>query len=206
MEQLFMLKKAIPLALVTLFATSANATNFSYSSFGVGLAKVSIDDLPEDLKGYGIEASVELNENVFLLGSYNYADEEMNISGFNVDTSADSAQIGIGAATALTNKIDAFTTLSYVTTSAEACISGTCAKIEDDGYSISGGLQSWIIDSVDVIGAISYAEFDKSDSDNTSYSLGLGLWPARNHRLGLGMINDKDSQTITITYSFYPNR
>ena len=38
---------------------------------------MSIDDLPEDLNAYGISASVELNENVFLLGSYGSANEEM---------------------------------------------------------------------------------------------------------------------------------
>jgi hypothetical protein len=196
-----MLKKAIPLALVTLFATSANATNFSYSSFGVGLAKVSIDGLPEDLQGYGISASVELNENVFLLGSYNYADEEMN----NIDISGDTTKIGIGSATAITDKIDAFATLSYATVSAEACGNGTCLKAEDDGYYLSGGLKSWITDSIDVIGTLNYAELDKSDSDGTSYSLGAGFWPAKNHRIGFEMENSEDSRTGIISYSFYPN-
>ncbi len=201
-----MLKKAIPLALVTLFATSANATNFSYSSFGIGLEKVSVDGLPEDLQGYGISASVELNKNIFLLGSYNYVDEEMNISGYDQDVSVDSTKIGVGAATAITNKIDAFATLSYLSVSSERCYSGNCLKGEDDGYFLSGGLQSWITDSIDVVGTLNYAELDQSDSEGTSYSLGAGFWPAKHHRLGFEMQNSEDSRTGIVSYSFYPNR
>ncbi len=201
-----MLKRIIPLTLVTLFATSANATNFSYSSFGIGLSKVSIDGLPEDLKGYGVEASVELNENIFLLGSYNYADEEMNISGTDLDISQDTTNIGVGAATSITDKIDAFATLSYSSVSAEACGNGTCAKIEDDGYFLSGGLQSWITDSIDVVGTLNYTELDQIDSEDTSYSLGVGFWPAKHHRLGFEMQNSEYSRTGIVSYSLYPNR
>lgn len=201
-----MLKKIIPLTLMTLFATSANATNFSYSSFGVELSKISVDDLPDDLNGYGINASIELNKNVFLLGSYQYADEEMNISGYNEDKKFDVGKLGIGTATALTNQIDAFATFSYATTSAETCTSITCTKREDDGYFLTGGLRSWITNSIDVIGTLTYAELDKSDWDGTGYGLGAGFWPARSHRLGIEIQHSDDAQAAIVSYSFYPNQ
>ncbi|MGM0541467.1 MAG: outer membrane beta-barrel protein [Pseudomonadota bacterium] len=201
-----MLKKIIPLTLMTLFATSANATNFSYSSFGLELSKIDVDELPEDLNGYGINASLELNENVFLLASYRYADEEMVISGYDVDLSSDIGKIGIGAATALTNQIDAFATFSYATTLAEACISGRCVEADDDGYFLTGGLRSWITNSIDVIGTVTYAELDKSDWDGTAYGLGIGFWPARSHRLGFAIEHSEDAQAAIVSYSFYPGQ
>ncbi len=196
-----MLKKLIPLTLVALFASTANATNFSYTSFGMDLGKINVNGLSEDLNAYGINASLQINSNVYLLGSYLSA--EKNINGLEV--SRDNTQLGIGGAIPLMQFVDGFATISYASAAAKDCIGVSCIKSNDHGYTLSAGVKAWLTDSIDLLAALGYSELTQTNSDNTSTKFGIGIWPAKKHRFGLGLINGERSDSASISYSYYPS-
>ncbi|MDA3807537.1 MAG: hypothetical protein PF440_06410 [Thiomicrorhabdus sp.] len=196
-----MLKKLIPLTLVALFAATANATNFSYTSFGVDLGKINANGLSEDLNAYGINASLQLNSNVYLLSSYLSA--EKNVNG--LDVTRESTQLGIGGAIPLMQFVDGFATVSYARAEAQDCLGASCIKANDHGYTLSAGVKAWLTDSIDLLTALGYSELTQSDSDNTSTKFGIGIWPSKKHRFGLGIINGERSDSASISYSYYPS-
>ncbi len=196
-----MLKKLIALTIVALFASTANATNFSYTSFGIDLGTINVNGLSEDLNAYGINASLQINSNVYLLGSYTSA--EKNINGLEV--ARESTQLGIGGAIPLMQFVDGFATVSYARAAAEDCIGASCIKADDHGYTLSAGVKAWLTDSIDLLAALGHSELTQTNSNNSSTKFGIGIWPSKKHRFGLGIINGERSDSASISYSYYPS-
>lgn len=197
-----MLKQLIPLTLAALFATTANATNFSYTSFGVDLGKINVNGLSEELNAYGINGSLQINSNIYLLGSYLSAEKDVN----GLEVTRESTQIGIGGAIPLIQFVDGFATVSYARVDAEDCIVDSCIKADDHGYTLSAGVKAWLTDSIDLLAALGYSELTQTNSDNTSTKFGIGIWPSKKHRFGLGIINGERSDSASISYSYYPSQ
>ncbi len=195
-----MLKQLMALTLAALFASAANATNFSYTSFGIDLGKINVNGLSEDLNAYGINASLQINSNVYLLGSYLSAKKNVN----GLDVNRESTQLGIGGAVPLMQFVDGFATVSYARAEAQDCIGVSCIKADDHGYTLSAGVKSWLTDSIDLLAALGYSELTQTNSDNTSTKFGIGIWPSKKHRFGLGIINGERSDSASISYSYYP--
>lgn len=196
-----MLKKLIALTIVTLFASTANATNFSYTSFGIDLGKINVNGLSEDLNAYGINASLQINNNVYLLGSYTSAEKDVN----GLEVTRKSTQLGIGGAIPLMQFVDGFATVSYARAAAEDCLGVSCIKADDHGYTLSAGVKAWLTDSIDLLAALGYSELTQTNSNNSSTKFGIGIWPSKKHRFGLGITNGERSDSASISYSYYPS-
>ncbi len=195
-----MLKKLIPLTILALFANVANATNFSYTSFGMDLGQINVNRLSKELNAYGMNASLQIHSNLYLLGSYLSA--EKNVNG--LDVTRESTQLGIGGAIPLMQFVDGFATASYARAAAEDCSKTSCIKANDHGYVLSAGVKAWLTDSIDLLAALGYSELTQTNSGNTSTKFGIGIWPSKKHRFGLGFINGERSNSVSINYTYYP--
>jgi hypothetical protein len=199
-----MLRKILPLALTLTCSAQAFAqeTNFNYSEFGIGVGKLNIDGISDDLFAAKVQASLELTENIFVLGKYAKASKD-NVDDTDVDIEVSARQLGIGAAFPIASRIDLFGTLNVISVSAEACLSD-CIDADDDGYSASVGARAWLTNQVDLIAEATHYELDDSNDSDSFYEVQLGFWPAQQHRIGASLTSSDDSETISVNYTFSP--
>lgn len=205
-----MLKRLIPITLAFACTSSALAqeTNFNYSEFSIGIGKTSIDDVKDDLFMTQLNASIELTDNIFLLGKYQSASknntEISGLSNVDADVETSQTQLGVGAAFPVANKVDLFGTLNIISTSAEICAEGICADADDDGYSASVGAKAWLTNQFDLSAEITHYELDETNENDSFYELQAGFWPAQQHRISASFIKADESDTVSINYTFSP--
>ena len=144
---------------VLVFCAPLKAGEISYSNFAI----IYTDSDGSDGGGFG--GSVELNENVYLIGSFAHQESDLEINGEAVAES-DRIDIGIGYHTPLSESTDFVISATYIEVESEFL--GT--ESDDDGYSLNGGVRSMVSDTVELNGGITHI----SDGDDSETGIFLG--------------------------------
>ena len=131
----------------------------SYSNFAI----IYTDSDGSDGLGFG--GSVELNENVYLIGAFSHQESDLSINGVTA-LEADRIDIGIGYHTPMSESTDFVISATHIDVESEFL--GT--EYEDDGYSLNGGVRSMVSDTVELNGGITHL----SDGDDSVTGITLG--------------------------------
>ena len=140
----------------------AQAEGLSYTYAEAAWLQSDVNEFDEDLGGFGLKASWEIVDHVFVFGRY--ADQK-------TDTRAGEFKfqpwdIGAGYAFPITETFDVYGTLSYSNIDADA--PGIVANTSDDGYTLGVGGRTRLADKFELEGAVKYANFSDY-GDNTSF-------------------------------------
>ena len=148
------MNRTLPLIGLLLLSASAGA-EFDYSYFEFTYADIEFDDIDVDGDALGIGGSYELNDDVFVFGSYQDADLD-----FSVD--ATTIGIGVGYHTALSERADLVADVSYQWV--EVDIPGLGDE-DDDGFGLGVGVRFAATPQVELNGGISYVDFGDGGDD-----------------------------------------
>ncbi len=189
-----MLRSVLFTALLA-FSASASA-EFDYNYFGVGYERVNLDDGTFDVDGdgFGVEGSFEVGESLFIFADYAMAEfEEL---GITVD--ADTASVGVGWHTEISNTVDFVAGLSYEYIDVSALGIG----IDDNGFGLGVGMRYQATDKVEVNGGIDYVDYSDG-GDDTSFGLGFLYSLTDGFDLGLNGEWGDDESAYGITGRLY---
>lgn len=187
----------------------AEKTNFSYSTLGIELGKVTYKT-PICI---GSSCLSELN-GVSIGGSYQFADDLLvvSLSGTSMSGSAStwSAEVGGGALAlsivkAVGNKIDITAGIASLSSQVDVCSGSICISESDTGTAYGGGLRIWIDDSKKLAGEISIesSKYSKSTSSTTSTSLGLGYYVTEKDEIKGTYGTNSDASSVSIGYTHH---
>ena len=148
--------------------TFAEKTNFSYSTLGIELGRVTYKtplcaggQCLSDLSGAAIGGSLQFADDLLVVSLSSTA-----VSG---STSAWEVQsgvvaLGLSIVKAVNDKIDITAGIASLSGRDEVCSGGFCVSSTDTGTSFGGGLQIWIDDAKKLAGNISIASSKYSES------------------------------------------
>lgn len=148
-----MFRSFLVLILLTLSATAS--AEFDYNYFEFTYANIEFDDIDVDGDGFGIGGSYELNDDVFVFGSYQGADLD-----FSVD--ATTFGIGVGYHTAMSEDVDLVANVSYQWVELDVPGFG---DDDDDGFGLGVGLRYAVSREVEINAGISYVDFGDGGDD-----------------------------------------
>ncbi len=154
-----MLRSSLLIFLLAL-STSASA-EFDYNFFEFSYADIEFDDIDVDGDALGIGGSFELNDDVFLFGSYQAADLD-----FSVD--ATTFGIGVGYHTPLSPVVDLVASVSYQWVEVDVPGFG---EEDEDGFGLGVGVRFAATPEVELNGGINYVDLGDG-GDDTALSIG----------------------------------
>jgi hypothetical protein len=190
-----MLRSVLFTALIA-FSASAGAQGFDYNYFSVGYQRMNLDDGSFDVDGdgFGVEGSFAINDSFFIFGNYGMG--EFEEQGITVDV--DTLSAGFGWHTALTDKVDFVTGLSYEYVDIGASGFGS---VDENGYGLGVGLRFQASDAIELNGGINYVDY--GDGDDTGFGVGLLYGVSENVDIGVTADWADDSSAYGLNGRFY---
>lgn len=188
------MNRTLPLIGLLLLSASASA-EFDYNYFEFTYAKIEFDDINVDGDGFGIGGSYELNQDVFVFGSYQGADLD-----FSVD--ATTFGIGVGYHTELSPQADLVANVSYQFVELDIPGSG---DDDDDGFGFGVGVRFAATPEIELNGGISYVDFGDG-GDDTALSAGALYNFTDAFTAGIGGSFGDDVSTIALVARLYFGR
>jgi opacity protein-like surface antigen len=151
-------------------------------------------DLTYEPDGFAISASKLVTDDVFVTGSYSMQNDD--IVGIEVDL--DRMSLGLGYRYALSNRTDLFGIVSYE----DVEISGSGTSESEDGYGLTAGARSMVMDNIELRGAVKYIDTD-SGSD-TSLIIGGDYFFSPAFAVGVSYETSDDVSTFGLNarYNF----
>jgi opacity protein-like surface antigen len=135
---------------------AAQQDGFSYSYLTASYSRADYNDFNADGDGFGIGASVAINEQFHLFGGY--AGQDLN------DTlDADGWHVGVGFNTPISNVMDVVLRASYV--------SYDIGNYNDDGFGLGAGVRVAASDQIELNLGLSYVDTDSGN--NTALDAGF---------------------------------
>lgn len=134
------------------FMAQANE-GLSYTYVEAGYANTDIDEANETLGGWGIRASFEITENIFVQGRY--ADQKTD-TNFG-DLKWQPWDLAVGYAWPLADKTDIYGTLGYTSVDIDVPRSFGVRNTSDDGYTLGLGVRTRFAEKFEVEGTAKYA-------------------------------------------------
>lgn len=182
-------------------AALAQETSVSYNYFGVGYARVEIEDdfLDEsfDFAGYSIEGSVTVRDHFHLFGMIaDIGDDEPGIDIDNLDLLA-----GIGTHFEPLEGFSVFGRLGVVKSSIDDSID----SFDDEGYYLAAGVRYMPIDWVELRAGVERIEYDDFD-DGRASMFGADLYVTNVVALALEYRKHRDADAVTLGFRFYPGK
>ncbi|MCC7463772.1 MAG: outer membrane beta-barrel protein [Gammaproteobacteria bacterium] len=171
------LKRVLTLAVsAALLPLWAQADGLSYSHLDAAYVTTDVDDFSQDVDGLALRGSVELTERVFAFAGF--TTQSTSILGSDLDVK--SYDLGVGYAWPLSPTADLYGKVHYLR--AEADYAGFDA--DDDGYGLSAGVRSRIMDQLELEGSVRYTDLSDSGHDT---ALGLGARWYFSRQLAVGV-------------------
>jgi opacity protein-like surface antigen len=190
-----MFRKVLGLALV-LAISPAFADGLSYNYIELGYQNAEFDEdiggLDVDGDGYGIRGSFEVGESWFIAASYSALDFD-----FGVDL--DRLGIGAGFHMPISDRVDFFAALSFLTFEASASGFGS---VDEDGYGVNAGLRGLVTDKLELNGHVAYSDLG-DDMDGTAIGAGALYNLTDNFALGVEIEAEEDVTLYGIGARFY---
>jgi len=182
--------------IIFLLALSANASaEFDYNFFEFTYSDIEFDDIDVDGDALGIGGSFELNDDVFVFGSYQDADLD-----FSVD--ATTVGIGVGYHTPLSEVVDLVANVSYQWV--EVDVPGFGDE-DEDGFGLGVGMRFAATPEFEVNAGISYVDLGDG-GDDTALSVG-GLYNFTDaFTAGIGGSFSDDVSSISLIARLYFGR
>lgn len=182
--------------LIFLLVLCANASaEFDYDFFEFTYADIEFDDIDVDGDALGIGGSYELNDDVFVFGSYQDADLD-----FGVD--ATTFGVGIGYHTPLSEAVDLVANVSYQWV--EIDVPGFGDE-DEDGFGLGIGMRFAATPEVELSGGINYVDLGDG-GDDTSLSVGALYDFTDAFTAGIGGNFGDDVSSIAATARLYFGR
>ncbi len=144
----------------------------SYSYLDLSYSNLSADDNTESLDGFGIKASFDLGNNLFVQGNYE-----------NIESDIDIFSGGLGYYLALSPNSNLF-------------VRGDVVHVEvldfsDTGYGLGVGLRAMLAPNVELAGEYKYTDIDDDDSSTVMGEARYNL--THNFNVGAGYETELDS-------------
>lgn len=151
-------------------------------------------DLNYEPDGFSISASKLVTDDVFVTGSYSMQNDDI----FGTEVDFDRLSLGLGYRYALSNKTDLYGIVSYE----DVEISGSGESENEDGYGLTAGARSMVMDNIELRGAVKYIDTD-SGSD-TSLLIGGDYFFSPAFAVGVSYETSDDLSTFALNarYNF----
>lgn len=150
-----LIAQALTLSLLTGF-TGAYANDIGYTYLEGSYNKTNDDS---DSKGFAIQGSYEINENIYITGEYLSSNGSENA----VDIDGNGYSAGVGYHTSIAEKTDVYGEAAFVKAEVEGKLRGRpLLKQEADGVELAVGVRSRLNDMFEVQGEISHFDSDTS--------------------------------------------
>lgn len=176
-------------------ATTAMATEPSYTYLQVGYQKAELDDVIPgvdiDGDGYGIGGSFELGDSFHVFGAYATTD-------FDYDLDLEQMHVGVGYHWSMTDSVDLVAEASFVR--AEATQPG--ASTSEDGYGATLGVRGFASEKLELAASVDYVDVG-SGSGETSYDGAARYYFMPNFALDLNIGFGDDIKTYGAGLQFY---
>ena len=128
---------------------ASNGLSYNYVGIGYGAADVDSDEVSFKLRGYGVEASGLVTENIFLIGDlYNASTKKVKMDGttYSLDIDYTSYEFGLGYRMPISNGTDVYGIVS--SHNQKAKISGESQSEKNAAFTI--GIKTLLTDSLEL--------------------------------------------------------
>lgn len=153
MKKVLMLSTAILAASISISQAQDSGPNWNYMEAGYGM--LNVDDTDIGFKGFALKGSTELNDLLFVTGSYSRAMDDAELN-----SSTAIFTVGGGLKTSASKSIDVYVGMNYY--KSDTIADGYAASLH--GYDINAGIKSVVGEKLLVdLGAAYGKIFDKGD-------------------------------------------
>lgn len=181
-----MIKKTLVFgATALMICSSLNAAELSYSN--IGLSYLSQDGAD----GIGLVASIELNENIFLLGGLAHTQADVTLNGATLDLY--NRNLGVGFHSPINETTDFVMSLEYLEVEIDDFFGDTS---KGDGYGLRPGIRSKISEAVELNVGIFHANLE--GASETGLTLGAAVNVSSNLALNVNYVNIDDADAIAL--------
>lgn len=131
----------------------AQAEGLSYTYVEAGYANTDIDEVNETLGGWGLKASFEITENIFVQGRY--FDQKTDVRGGEITLQP--WDFSVGYAWPIADQADIYGTIGYTSVDIDVPGFAELRNASDDGYTLGLGIRSRFAENFEVEGTAKYA-------------------------------------------------
>lgn len=183
--------------------SNIDASNFSYSTLGFKLGKLTPDEeivfLGERYEDFGIASisgSVQVASNFAIGGAISSTANDGPRTEINLSSVSGSLLFPIPLGPAA----DVIPQIGYLSTEAELCADSVCISEDDSAVSYGVGLRLWAVpEKLELSAAFGDNNGDNSES---TVSLGIAGWSSENHRFALDFNTSDSADAVLIGYNY----
>lgn len=183
--------------------TALGKSNFSYSTLGIQLGKVTLDEeivflneVYEDFGAAAINGSFQVADN-FAIGAGASA---FTNEGSRTEITNSSVNLDLYIPVPLGDRVDLIPRIGYVSSEIELCADGVCVKEDDSAMSYGLATRIWAVPgTLEIIGGFSDTNADGSES---VIAIGAALWGGEHHRFALNYDTGDSFDAVLLGYSY----
>lgn len=201
------LAAALTIAAVPAVAQDSNTgpskSNFSYSTLGIQLGKVTpeeeivfLGEVYEEFGAAGINGTFQVADN-FVIGAGSSA---FSNEGNRTEITSSSVSLDLYVPVPIGDRVDLIPRVGYVSSEIEFCADGLCATEDDTAMSYGLATRIWAVPGSLEISA-SFSDSNADDSESVT-SIGAALWAAEHHRFSLSYGASDSFDTVLLGYSY----
>lgn len=195
------MKKLVLISTLLLSMGSAQAAeSLNWNKVEGSYHKLDADG--DDLSGFGVAGTVDLNNNFLVDVSYKKSSDDITEYGESLDVDYTVLSAGIGYKLSISETTDAFGVLSYEEVKVDVSYQGYSEDISGDGYGAKLGIRSMLFEQFELTGSIQYVKIE--DENETGLELS-GLYHfSQKFAAGFAYnsIGDMDTTSIKAVYFF----
>lgn len=183
--------------------TDIGKSNFSYSTLGIQLGKVTPEEelvffgeVYEEFGAAAISGSVQLADN-FAIGAGSSA---FSNEGNRTEISSSSINVSLFFPVPLGERVDLVPQVGYVSSEIELCVDGLCSSDDDSAMSYGLATRIWAVPGTLELN-LGVLDTNADNSEATT-SLGAALWANENHRFALDYATADSVDTVLLGYRY----
>lgn len=183
--------------------TGLGKSNFSYSTLGIQLGKVTPDEeivflneVYEDFGAAALNGSFQVAGNFAIgAGASAFANE-----GNRTEITSSSVNLDLYVPVPLGDRVDLIPRIGYVSSEIELCADGLCATEDDSAMSYGLAARIWAVPgALEISGGFSDTNEEESESVT---SIGAALWAGEHHRFALNYDASDSFDAVLLGYSY----
>lgn len=183
--------------------TDTGKSNFSYSTLGIQLGKVTLEEdliffgeVYEEFGAAAISGSVQLADN-FAIGAGSSA---FSNEGNRTEISSSSVNVSLFFPVPLGERVDLVPQVGYVGSEIEFCVDGLCRSDDDSAMSYGLATRIWAVPGTLELN-LGVLDTNADDSEATT-ALGAAIWANENHRFAVDYATTDSVDTVLLGYRY----
>jgi len=162
----------------------------------------SLDVDRDKLTGFGVSGTKLISEDFFIVGSYSFVSDDVDVFRSKVDIDFNTQYLGLSYLQAMSDNTNLFGIISYQDVDIDASFQENSEDKSENGYGLQVGMRSLVTENIELRSSLSFAEIADASETGFDFSAMYHFTEQFSAGAGYGKSDDIDSLSLSAVLFF----